>query len=259
LGIRTDPVLFKRIVRNLIANAIRHTGSGGVLVGARLRDGLARVEVYDTGPGIAEDDLQRIFDEFYQVNNPERDREKGLGLGLAIVRRIAAMLGHEIEVASRPGRGSRFSVIAPVCAVVEGCEAGAPNAAGVPDLAGLFVVVVDDDRMILEAMRGLLREWGCEVLLAESEGELMAELAAHAYPKPDLLVSDYRLRGARTGLDVVAAVRARFADAALPAAIISGDMHTEVQNDARAAGCAWLGKPVAGPEMRRLLAAVADA
>ncbi|MDQ6966702.1 MAG: hybrid sensor histidine kinase/response regulator, partial [Mariprofundaceae bacterium] len=254
----TDPVLLKRILRNLLANAIRHTESGGVLVGARLRGERMLIEVYDTGPGIGEDEIQYIFDEFYQVDNPERDREKGLGLGLAIVRRVAVMLGHEVYVKSRPGRGSCFSIAVPLCEAVSLCEPQVLDmAVENDDFTGLFVVVVDDDRLILQGMRSLLLDWGCEVLLAEGEDALLAELITHDYPKPDILISDYRLRGERTGLDVAASVRAHFDDAALPVVIISGDVHPDVQKKVEASDCRWLEKPVAGAALKRLLASVA--
>ncbi|OIO71276.1 MAG: hypothetical protein COW19_05365 [Zetaproteobacteria bacterium CG12_big_fil_rev_8_21_14_0_65_55_1124] len=255
----TDPVLLKRILRNLLSNAIRHTESGGVLVSTRMRDGWACIEVYDTGPGIAKEQLPYIFDEFYQIDNPERDREKGLGLGLAIVRRVSKMLGHRIAVRSRLGRGSCFSVAVPLCAVAEQCQPGdVEELFDAADVSGLFLVVVDDDRAILQGMRELLRSWGCEVLLAESGAELLAELTTHEYPRPDVLISDYRLRGGHTGLEVVSAVQAHFG-VAVPAVIISGDVHPEVQKQVDQTGCCWLQKPVQDDELKRVLAELSQA
>lgn len=257
--VETDPVLLKRILRNLLSNAIRYTGSGGVLVGTRMRGDVVCIEVYDTGPGIGEEQLSNIFDEFYQIDNPERDREKGLGLGLAIVRRVSRVLGHRVSVRSRPGRGSRFSVSLPLCAVAQQCQPGDVNASMYSgDVSGLFVVVVDDDHAILQGMRELLRGWKCEVLLAGSEDELLAELTAHEYPCPDVLISDYRLRGGRTGLEVVAAVQAHFV-ALIPSVIISGDVHPEVQKLVDQAGCRWLEKPVQDEELKRVLAELSQA
>lgn len=255
--VKTDPVLFKRILRNLLSNAIRHSESGGVLVGTRMREGQIDIEVYDTGPGISEGELPYIFDEFYQIDNPERDREKGLGLGLAIVRRVSKVLGHCIAVRSRPGHGSCFSVSMPLCAIANQCQPGdADEFMHVADLSGLFVIVVDDDRSILQGMRELLLGWGCEVLLAESEVELLEELAAHDYPLPDVLVSDYRLRKGQTGLQLVDAVRGRFGSE-IPALIISGDVHPDALASVKQAGCHWLEKPVQDDELKRTLAELA--
>lgn len=255
--VETDSVLLKRILRNLLTNAIQHTELGGVLIGARRRENRVRIEVYDTGPGIDAENLDKVFDEFYQVNNPERDREKGLGLGLAIVRRLAALLGCEVNVRSRPGRGSCFSVAMPVCEAMAPCEEAIDVAIDKVDLAGLFIMVVDDDRAILDGMRRLLRGWGCEVLLAEGGRELMDELSGHAYPAPDLVICDYRLRGGETGLDVVAAVRRHFGVGDLPAAIVSGDIQPEVNRAATAAHCTFLAKPMGERELKRLLVTVA--
>ncbi len=251
--VKSDPVLLKRILRNLLANAIRYTESGGVLLGTRRRDDDVHIEVYDTGVGIPEESLPHIFDEFYQINNPERDREKGLGLGLSIVRRMADTLGHRIHVRSRPGSGSCFSIIVPLCSDMEAYpqETAAPRMD--MDVAGLFVIVVDDDRAILQGMRELLLGWGCEVLLAESEVDLLGELKAHKYPPADVLISDYRLRGGHTGLEVSKAVEAHFARE-IPTLITSGDVSPEVQAEVRAAGCYWQEKPVHDDVLKGMIA-----
>jgi len=257
--VETDPVLLKRILRNLLSNAIRHTGSGGVLVGTRMRGDDLIIEVYDTGPGIGEEQLSNIFDEFYQIDNPERDREKGLGLGLAIVQRVSRVLDHRVSVRSRPGRGSCFSVSLPLCAIAHQCQQRDVNESMyIGDVSGLFVVVVDDDHAILQGMRELLRGWKCEVLLAESEDELLAELTAHDYPCPDILISDYRLRGGRTGLGVVAAIQAHFG-ATIPSVIISGDVHPDLQKSVEHAGCRWLEKPVQEDALKRVIAELSQA
>jgi len=257
--VQTDPVLFKRILRNLLSNAIRHTESGGVLVGTRIRRDVMRIEVHDTGSGIGAEALPHIFDEFYQVNNPERNREKGLGLGLAIVRRVAEILDHPVEVKTRLGIGSCFCVSAPLCAVAAQCDVESIRpVVDETDLTGLFVIVVDDDKAILQGMRRLLLDWGCEVLLAEGKDDLMEELGAHGYPPSDIMICDYRLRGGETGLDVVAAVRGHFDRLDLPAAVVSGDVHPEVQQMAKQMGCHWLEKPVQEGALRRMLAEMTE-
>ncbi|MDQ6987379.1 MAG: hybrid sensor histidine kinase/response regulator [Mariprofundaceae bacterium] len=255
--VHTDPVLLKRILRNLLANAIQHTQQGGVLLGTRVRDDRVYIEVHDSGLGIGKEQLPHIFDEFYQIDNPERDREKGLGLGLAIVQRVADALGHQVSVCSQSGRGSCFSVAAPLCVVAKQCQLGiSPPPPVATDIAGLFVLVVDDDRAILQGMRELLLGWGCEVLLAESEVALIGELKAQAYPCPDLLICDYRLRGGRTGLQVVRAVREYF-EAEIPTLIISGDVHPDVEDIVRKNSCHWLEKPLREDDLRKILAEIA--
>ncbi|MDX8391794.1 MAG: hybrid sensor histidine kinase/response regulator [Mariprofundaceae bacterium] len=252
--VNTDPALLKRILRNLLANAIQHTQKGGILLGTRIRDGLVHIEVYDTGTGIAKEQLSHIFDAFYQIDNPERDREKGLGLGLAIVQGIADALDHQVNVRSQIGRGSCFSVLVPLCpAAKQQQQEALPEAVVIADVSGLFVLVIDDDNAILQGMRELLLGWGCEVLLAESEDALMAELAAHDYPQPDILICDYRLRDERTGLDVAASVRRHF-NAEIPTLIISGDVHPEVEDTVRKAGWCWQEKPMADDALRRVMA-----
>jgi len=251
--VNSDPVLLKRILRNLLSNAIRHSESGGVLLGTRMRDSCVHIEVHDTGLGIAEAQLPHIFDEFYQIDNPERDREKGLGLGLAIVRRVAEVLNHHIHVRSQQGRGSCFSVIAPLGAAVGLCLQEVVQPEVDANVAGLFVFVVDDDRAILQGMRELLLGWGCEVLLAESEVDLFGKLTAHEYPPADVLISDYRLRHGHTGLDVARAVQAHFSSE-IPTLIISGDVNPEVQAEVRAAGCYWQEKPVHDDVLKKMIA-----
>jgi len=256
--VNSDPVLLKRILRNFLSNAIRHTERGGVLLGTRIRGGLMCIEVCDTGPGINQAQLPHIFDEFYQIDNPERDREKGLGLGLAIVRRVADVLDHRVDVRSQPGRGSCFSISVPLCAAAAQCQQEMTVQPELDaDVAGLFVLVVDDDRTILQAMRSLLLGWGCEVLMAESEADLMAELTAHDYPPANLLISDYRLREGRNGLEVVQVVRAHF-NMAIPTLIISGDVHPEVQSGVKNADCHWLEKPVQDDVLKQKIAALAE-
>ncbi len=258
VSVHSDPVLLKRVIRNLVSNAIRHTETGGVLVGVRVCRGEVRIEVRDTGPGIDDEQLPYIFDEFYQIDNPERDREKGLGLGLAIVRRVTEMLGHTVHVRSRPGTGTCFSVTAPLCGSASSPAAGGRNGgADDVDVSGVFVLVVDDDRVILQGMRALLLGWGCEVLLAESGVELIDELAAHDYPMADALICDYRLRDGRTGIEVVESVRS-YLGVELPALIVSGDVHPEVRREVIQAGCRWIEKPVREGRLRRILAEMAS-
>jgi len=247
----SDPASFWRILSNLISNAIRYTREGGIRVRCYPMDGRVRIAVQDTGIGIAEQDLPHIFDEFHQVANEERDRSKGLGLGLAIVRKTCAMLGCSVQVVSTPGKGSVFSVLAPLAEVPaipeRGPEVGAQEEAGSTaprgvSFAGLRVLVIDDEKDVRDSMRILLEQWNCSVLLAESGKEAVG-LLANGEPVPQLMIADYRLRERETGADAIAAVR-RHSGELIPAMILTGDTAPERIREAREAGCPLLHKPV---------------
>jgi len=255
LYVYSDPASFWRILSNLISNAIRYTREGGIRVRCYPMDGRVRIAVQDTGIGIAEQDLPHIFDEFHQVANEERDRSKGLGLGLAIVRKTCAMLGCSVQVVSTPGKGSVFSVLAPRADAPEvpddapdgGPEVGVQTQAqsvapGGVSFAGLRVLVIDDERDVRDSMRMLLEQWNCLVLLAESGKEAVG-LLNNGEPVPQLMIADYRLRERETGADAIAAVR-RHAGLLIPAMILTGDTAPERIREAREAGCPLLHKPV---------------
>ncbi len=250
LAVESDPLLLERILRNLLANALRYTERGGVVLGARRRGGAVCIEVWDSGCGIDAEGLGRIFDEFAQLQNPERDRSKGLGLGLAIVRRLCALLGHDIAVQSRPGRGSVFRVRVPRGQAGDG---GAPRFAAPPEvlaLQGLRVLVIDDESAILEAMGALLTAWGCEVWLAESAEAAVAQLADG--PAPAVILADLRLRGGRTGIEAITALRGHYGEE-IPALLLSGDTAPERLQLAREAGLPMLHKPVKPARLRAFL------
>ncbi|MGH7122924.1 MAG: ATP-binding response regulator, partial [Stellaceae bacterium] len=247
--LRSDPVLLGRIVQNLVSNAVRHTPRGGVLVGCRHCGAAVRVDVIDTGPGIPEEEREHVFREFYQLANPEHDRSKGLGLGLAIVERIARLLGHRLEIASRAGYGSRFSLTVlrgasrSIAAPLEPIETGIPR--------GALVALIDDDALAREAMRGLISSWGCEVVSATSVAEAALDLAAYRC-MPDLIVADYRLAGGGTGLQAIAQLRSAFA-ARIPACLVTGDTSSDVLGEIESAGFHALTKPVAPLRLRALV------
>lgn len=241
--IRSDFILLERIVFNLVSNAVRYTVLGGVVVGCRRRAGLLRIEVWDSGIGIPEDQRRNIFGEFYQLATTERDRRGGLGLGLAIVERLCRLLDHPIELSSTVGRGSRFSVSVPLSA--------APRHTAEPSLLpdavtdptrGKLVVVIDDDALVLDGMRGVLKSWGCSVVTADSDGAALAGLSEHKRP-PDLIISDYRLGDGKTGFEVIERLRSAFR-ASIPAFLISGDTAPERLREASASGYYLLHKPV---------------
>jgi two-component system, sensor histidine kinase len=245
-------VLLERILRNLVANALRYTRKGGVVVGARRHGASVSIEVWDTGPGIASADRDRVFEEFFQVGNPERDRARGLGLGLAIVRRLATLLGHEVGMESVVGRGSVFRVR--VRAAPPGEVAPATLASAVPGdpLAGRCVLVIDDDEPVREGMRQTLAAWGCVPMLATDADEAVALCRAQM---PDAMVVDFRLPDHRDGLDAIAAVRAAV-DSAIPALVVSGESSPEQIARVRDAGFTLLHKPVAPAKLRAALAYV---
>jgi signal transduction histidine kinase len=248
-GVDADPVLLERIVRNLVSNAVHYTDRGRVLVGCRRRGGQISIEVWDTGRGIAEADRERIFQEYFQVGNPERDRTKGLGLGLAIVRRLATLLDCPLTFQSVPGKGSCFSISVP---------SAAPDALAATDehemgpLATGLVLVVDDEIAIREAMASLLGGWGHQVV-AVGSGDEAARQMADCPKKPDLIISDLRLRDHETGIDVIERMRAEYNDT-IPAMLITGDTSAGRIADVQQSGLLVLHKPVPNGKLRAAIA-----
>ena len=243
----TDPFLLERVVRNLVSNAVRYSDRGGVLVACRRRGGRLAIQVFDTGPGIAAGDHERIFQEYVQIGNVERDRTKGLGLGLAIVRRTCAILDMPIALRSRIGRGSCFEVkmaLSDEAALAEDSVAAAPGALAERSL----IVVIDDKASIREAMERLLAGWGHDVIAAGSGDEAVARLASHP-TRPDLIVSDYRLRDGETGTEVIERLRSEFNET-IPALIITGDTAPDRLIEARTSGLVLLHKPVPNGKLR---------
>jgi signal transduction histidine kinase len=246
LAVDTDPTLYVRILRNLVANAVRYTRTGGVVVGARRRGEHVVVEVVDTGAGIAPEHRARVFEEFFQVRTPgsASANGRGMGLGLAIVRRLARLLDHEVTVASCPGRGSRFGVAAPR---VTGVRTPLPRAAPMQSaaggtLAGSTVAVVDDDPTSVDAMRTLFAAWGASVAGGRDAGDVLAELE-RIERYPDLIVADLRLERDACGLEAVATLRHEVG-ARVPALVVSGDTSVSAAQAVRSAGLALLPKPV---------------
>ncbi|NMG64602.1 response regulator [Azoarcus indigens] len=245
----SDPVLFERIVTNLVSNAVRYTPAGRILIAARKRGKRIHVEVRDSGIGIPPDAQEIIFQEFVQLDNNERARDKGLGLGLAIVRKLADLLGHGLGLRSTPGRGSVFTVDMPMAqppAPTQEEDGGrAPG-----DLQDICIALLDDDPLACAGMEGLLSSWGCEVIPASTPDDLLAMLADSRHP--DLLISDFRLHGPRNGIDMVRAVRELLGEQ-LPAILISGDTGADTQALAQEAGVPLLHKPVRPARLRALI------
>src|ERR1700730_5173033 len=238
--IRSDFILLERILLNLVSNAVRYTQAGGIVVGCRRRAGVLQIEVWDSGIGIPEDQQRNIFGEFHQLSTAKQDRHGGLGLGLAIVNRLCRLLNYPIEVTSRLGRGSRFVISVPLTAPVK--FAGHASQAAVDQAMGKSVVVIDDDALVLDGMRGVLKSWGCSIVTATSEDTALAALSEGDRP-PDIIISDYRLSDGKTGFDVIERIRRAFGTP-IPAFLISGDTAPERMREARASGYYLLHKPV---------------
>jgi signal transduction histidine kinase len=239
LAVRSDPALLKLILRNIVSNAIRYTERGGLLVGCRRRAESVCIEVWDTGIGIAPRDQPDVFREFHQLGNPERDRRKGLGLGLAISQGLARTLGHTLSLASKPGRGSMFRLMLPLVESRVVGEAFQAESAHLPRMAAR-ILILDDDDIVRKGMVQLLSGWGCECRAADSIEQALALVQHHA---PDLLITDYRLREQRTGAQAIAELRSSLVRP-LPAILITGDTDPERLRDAQACGVPLLHKPV---------------
>jgi signal transduction histidine kinase len=242
LWVRSDPILLERILLNLVSNAVRYTEAGSVVVGCRRKGESLRIDVCDSGTGIAADQQRSIFNEFYQVIPKEKGGRDGLGLGLAIVERLGSLLDHPISLKSIVEQGSRFSVTVPIGRPAQGQVAAAPAAIEPPadPLRGKSVIVIDDDTLVLDAMRGLLEQWGCRVLTARSVQEALQRIDSRT---PDLIISDGRLQESETGVEAIARLRKRFDDN-IPAFLISGDISPDRLAEAKAAGHRLLHKPV---------------
>lgn len=249
--VRTDPVAFERIIRNLIGNALRYTPGtserpGHVRLRCEVQGSRVRVSVIDDGIGIPAARIDDIFKEYVQLANPERDQRKGLGLGLSIVKGLASLLGHELDLESTEGVGSRFSVYVPISAEIppELLMGSEPSVeAKEPKLNGMLVALIEDNEDARVAMREHLQRWDCRVIDAESADELIQSLADGGQTeRPDFILSDYRLRNGRTGVEAIAAVRKAISHAA-PAAIWTAETTPVALQDIAKAGLPRLSKP----------------
>ncbi len=256
-----DPVLLERVLRNLVSNAIRYTDDGGVLVSCRPRGGQLVVQVWDSGIGIAEAVLPRIFDEFFQVqsNRPlEAHHRKGLGLGLSIVKRLAALMEAPLDVRSRPGHGTVFSITVPVGKAPRTVEA-LPSGAAAKQPIGLTLegrrfVVVEDEAAVREGLQVLLQAWGAQVDAFETVEAVESWLAHPGREAPHLLLVDYRLPQGRTGIDALVALRARWPRQKLPAIVITGSSLGGHEDEAVTHDYHLLIKPVLPNKLRAMIA-----
>jgi len=250
----SDAWFVERILRNLISNALRYTQRGGVLVCCRRRGDFLLLQVWDSGIGIPLHEQRNIFREFQQLANPERDRRKGLGLGLAIVDRMSRLLGHAVRVASRPGRGSLFELKLPQARPPPLARPVAAVLEAVPDLPpGLSVLVLDDDPMVLDAARQMLTRLGCRACCVDSLAAASEAVAAAGGWQ--ILLVDYRLPGNVDGVEAAQKLHALMGRR-IPTAVITGDILPNRLEKARQAGFPVLHKPLDGARFRALLASL---
>jgi signal transduction histidine kinase/CheY-like chemotaxis protein len=246
--IRSDVILLERILFNLVSNAVRYTANGGIAVGCRRRGDDLRIEVWDSGRGIDEDQREKIFDEFYQIADTQQTQHGGLGLGLAIVDRLRRLLHHQVELRSMVGKGSCFTVVVPRVASVQVVER--PRSLEIPadGIRDKLIAVVDDDVLSLEGMRGLLTNWGCRVVTGRSHGAALAELSKLREP-PDVIIADYHLSDGKTGIEAIENLRFVF-DGPIAALLMSGDVSPERLRSAGTSGLRLLHKPVSPMKLR---------
>ena len=261
--VHTDGLLLERILRNLVSNAIRYSEDGGVLVACRPKpgdSGKLLVQVWDSGIGITEASLPHIFDEFFQVQSQrplEPHQRKGLGLGLSIVKRLADLLGAPLTVRSRPGRGSAFTLELPAGSALRTLTPAPPTGLanrGGAGLQGRRIVVVEDEPAVREGLTVLLQAWGATVDGFDDLGALSAWLADAERAAPDLLIVDYRLPRGQTGIDALAALRARWPGRTLPAIVITGSSLGGHEDEAAQHDFHLLIKPVPPNKLRAMVA-----
>lgn len=243
----TDKAHFERVVRNLVENAVKYTDYGSVNIVVSCEGGMIKLRVSDTGAGIPESEHEKIFEEFYQLDNPERDRSRGLGLGLAIVRRLSALLNIDLHVDSKPGFGSNFVLMIPASTEAEPANNATPEPPS--ELKGLRVLIVDDEGTVRAAMRELLEGLGCHVSEADSTQGATQRANENA---PDIVLADFRLRGTDNGIATISAVREKCPQTA--ALLVNGDTAPERLKEADAAGVALLHKPVDVATLTRAIA-----
>jgi signal transduction histidine kinase len=250
--VHSDPLLLERVLANLVQNALRYSRRGGVLVAARRSPRGVALEVWDSGVGIPEDKKDMIFREFYQLDNPERDRGRGLGMGLAIVMRICNLLEHPLSLRSRVGKGSVFRVLVPA-GDPRAIDVTSPEADTLPPrkVGTIKILLIDDERAIREATRELLKPMQVDVITAGTIAEATEQARASA-GSIDMILSDWRLRGQENGMEAVKAVRAITGEAT-PAVLITGDTSVDLLKLAHENGLVVLHKPLQPRHLVRLI------
>jgi len=251
-AIRTDPRLLEQMIRNLLSNAMKYTRKGRVLLGCRRRGEKLFIEIWDTGIGIPQGELRAIFDEFHQLDNPARESNRGPGLGLAIVQRLGNLLGHAVDVRSRAGRGSVFSIEVPIAStgrpilpkVIErAAEATAARAGS--------ILIVEDDPEVRDVLELLLEAEGHRTAAA-ADGKEAIELVAHTDAQPDVVIIDFNLPGGMNGLQVLAQLR-KMSGHNLHALVLTGDISSETIGKITQQGYVHRSKPITPKDLFGLI------
>ena len=247
--VNSDLILLERILTNLISNAIKYTDHGEVKVETIINGDLVKININDTGQGIATNELEHIFDEFYQIDENKKTNTRGLGLGLFIVKRLCQLLNHELVVTSETGRGSKFSIILPLgdSSIVSKKQGLTEHQA---NLSNLSVMLIDDDIDIIEATEELLTRWGCEVSAAQNTTQAMRHIDNGV--TPDIIVSDYSLADDVTGVEVIEKIN-RVCNLNVPSLLLTGDTSSQTLSDAISNGYIVLHKPVSPKLLRETI------
>ena len=256
LSIRSDRRLLEQMIRNLISNALKYTHSGKVLVGCRCRQGTLRIEIWDTGIGIPESELKAIFEEYHQLDNAARQRSRGLGLGLSIVKSLGELLGHPVSVRSLHGRGSVFSIEVPLTqrgvSSVPSRHLRAADAASTQTATRTgAILIIEDDPEVREHLKLVLHEEGYAISTAV-DGPAALETVARGTTRPDLVLADYNLPNGMNGVQASQKLR-RELDRRIPFIILTGDISTETLRDIALHDCVHLNKPVKLTELTRAI------
>ena len=264
LSIHSDPRLLEQMIRNLLSNALKYTKHGKVLLGCRRREGMLSIEIWDTGVGIPDEELQAIFEEYHQLDNAARERSRGLGLGLSIVQRLGNLLGHRVRVRSHPGKGSVFAIEV-MLPPSETASQRERRRHGIDDgiVEGVrrtgAILVVEDDPEVRELLELLLKDEGHRTATAP-DGIAALELVARGTIRPDLILADYNLPNGLNGLQLAAKLREKL-HREIPVIILTGDISTDTLRDIARQDCVQLNKPVKLKELtqviQRLLANIA--
>ncbi len=244
--VMSDAHWLRRIIQNLISNAVRYTEQGGVLVGCRQRGNTLVVQVWDSGPGIPQSKLKEIFGEFKRLNQPKQD--KGLGLGLAIVERMAGRLDHSVKVDSWVGQGTRFEVSMALTDALPDKPQPRFRGRSNGSFSGMPTFCIDNDPEVLTAMNALLDSWQCDVYSCSTQEE-----AAQIAFKPQIMLADYQLDNDETGLEVMTMLRQQFDDPEIPGVLITADPRPEVEEQAKQLGFYFLRKPMRPAALRALI------
>ncbi len=256
LSIHSDPRLLEQMIRNLLSNALKYTRHGKVLLGCRRHKAMLSIEVWDTGVGIPESEFQAIFDEYHQLDNTARERSRGLGLGLSIVRRLGNLMGYRVSVRSQLGKGSVFAIEvssppSEKLALLEDDQHGATaeNVQGIRRTGE--ILVIEDDPEVRDLLELLLKDEGYRATAA-ADGISALELVAHGTVQPDLILADYNLPNGMNGLQVTAKLRERLYRQ-IPVIILTGDISTSTLREITLGNCMRLNKPVKLAELTQII------